>query len=128
MEQPTPPPEPTAVTPRHPDAPPTGIMPQPGDDPRWAAPKPPPSVGGSSALPILTVGTVALLGTCVVGALVGSWVAVVAGVVLGMLAFHYIVWGWLFTRYVAEQQRQELLKLAEQDAKLLPDPQRSRHF
>jgi hypothetical protein len=128
MEQPTQPPDPTAVTPPHADAPPTGITPRPGDDPRWAAPKPAPSVGGSSALPVLTVATVALLGTCVVAALVGSWVAVVAGVVLGMLAFHYFAWGWLYSRYVAEQQRQELLKLAEQDAKLLPDPQRSRHF
>ena len=127
MEQPTPPaPDPTAVTPQHPGA--AGVTPQPGDDPRWAAPKPTPSVGGGSAVPVLTLGVVALLGTCVVAALVGSWVAVVAGIVLGMLAFHYFAWGRLFSRYVAEQQRQELLKLAEQDAKLLPDPQRSRHF
>jgi hypothetical protein len=127
MDQPNPPtPDATAVTPQHPDA--TGLTPQPGDDPRWAAPKPAPSVRGSSALPVLTVATVALLGTCVVAALVGSWVAVVAGIVLGMLVFHYLLWGRLLSRYVAEQQRQELLKLAEEDAKLLPDPQRSRHF
>jgi hypothetical protein len=129
MEQNSPPPlDPTKVTPQAPEGASTQITSQPKDDPRWMAPKPPPEVGGSSAIPVMTVGTIALVGTCLLGALLGSWVVVVAGLILGLLAFHYFAWGWLATRLVAEQQKQELLKLAEQDAKRLPDPQRSRHI
>lgn len=128
MEPNNPPPDPTAFTPLHPDANSTHITPQPKDDPRWAAPKPPPDVGGSSAIPVMTVGTILLLGMCLLGALVGMWVPVVVALILGLLMFHYFVWGWVATRLVAEQQKQELLKLAEQDAKRLPDPLRSRHI
>ena len=69
-----------------------------------------------------------MLGMCVLGALVGSWVLVMVGLIAGLLVFHYFAWGWLYTRLIAAQQKEELLRLANEDAKLLPDPQRSRHI
>jgi hypothetical protein len=128
MEPTTPPPDPTAVTPKQIDATSTQFMAQPGDDPRWTTPQPPRSVGGSSAVPVFIVTSICLAGTCVLGALLGSWVLVVVGLVAALLVFHYVVWGWLYTRMIAAQQKEELLRMAEEDAKLLPDPQRSRNF
>jgi uncharacterized membrane protein len=69
-----------------------------------------------------------MMGLCVLGALVGSWVLVLVGLVAALLTFHYFAWGWVYTRMIAAKQKEELLRLAEEDAKLLPDPQRSRHM
>jgi hypothetical protein len=127
MEPTTPPPEPTAVTPQQLQSSSTQFTPRPGDDPRWAAP-PAPHVNSSSALPVMVVATVCLAGTCMLGAMLGSWILVMIGLIVGLLVFHYFVWGWLYTRMIAAQQKEELLRLAEEDAALLPDPQRSRHI
>src|SRR5579872_3307372 len=96
MEPTTPPPEPTAVTPQQVDATATQFTSQPNDDPRWPAPQPPRNVGSSSAIPVFVFTTVALLGTCLLGALLGSWVLVLVGLIAGLLVFHYVVWGWLY--------------------------------
>jgi hypothetical protein len=125
---PTPTPDPTAVSPQQLDASSTHITAQPTDDPRWTSPQPPPNVGGSSAIPVFVVTTVCLTGTCLLGALLGSWILVMVGLIAALLVFHYFAWGWLYTRMIAAQQKEELLRLAEQDAKLMPDPQRSRHI
>ena len=127
MEQHTPP-DPTGVTPQSPDATSTHFTAQPKDDPRWASPQSPPNVGGSSALPVFVVITICMIGMCLLGAMLGSWFLVMIGGLVALLVFHYFAWGWFVTRMVAAQQKEELLKLAEQDAKLLPDPQRSRHI
>jgi hypothetical protein len=128
MEQLTPPPDPAAVTPQQPDTTSTHVTSQLGDDPRWASVQPTPNVGGSSAIPIFVTISICMLGMCVLGALIGSWVVLLFGVVAALLVFHYFAWGWMYSRLIAAQQKEELLKLAEQDAKLLPDPQRSRHI
>jgi hypothetical protein len=128
MEPTTPPPDPTAVTSKQVDATSTQFTTQPNDDQRWPAPQPPPNVGGSSAIPVFVVTTVCLAGTCVLGALLGSWVLVLVVLIAALLAFHYFAWGWLYTRMIAAQQKEELLRMAEEDAKRLPDPQRSRNF
>ena len=121
------PPDPAFITPERLDASSTNVTAQPNDDPRWPEPKPTPSVS-SAAVPVGVVGLFAMLGMCILGALLGSWVMLFVGVVIGLMVFHYFAWGWVLSRSLAEQQREELLKLAEQDAKRLPDPQRSRHF
>jgi hypothetical protein len=115
------------VTPPQLETPSSHITSQP-NDPRWSSPQAPPNVGRSSAVPVFVVTTVCLTGTCLLGALLGSWVLVMVGLIAALLVFHYVAWGWLYTRMIAAQQKEELLRLAEQDAKLLPDPQRSRNF
>ena len=127
MEPTIPPtPEPTAVTPQQPDSTSTHITSQPNDDPRWMVPSVPPNVDRSSAIPVLVVTTICMIGMCLLGALLGSWVLAMVGLLVAVVAFHYFAWGWLYTRMIAAQRKEELLRLAEEDAKLLPDPQRSR--
>ena len=121
----SPPPDPTAVTPQA-AATSNQITSEPGDDPRWHTPQPPRSSGGSSALPVLVTTSICVLGMCGLGAMLGSWVLVMVGGIAALLIFHYFSWGWLMTRMMAAQQREELLKLTERDTKYLPDPQRSR--
>jgi len=128
MEHNDPPtPEPTAVTPQPPDATSPHVTTRPDDDPRWLTPKPPPNVG-TSVVSVLLILSGCLVATCVLAALGGTWVLAIVALVALTASFHYLIWGRLLSRVVAEQQRQELLKLAERDEQGLPDPQRSRHF
>jgi hypothetical protein len=127
MEQNTPPtPDPAAVTPQHADTTSTQITSQPPDDPRWA--RQTPDIGGSSALPVLGAASFISVGMCLLGMLVGTWILPFVGFILLVCVFHYFTWGWVYTRMVSAQQKEELLRLAEQDAKLLSDPQRSQHI
>src|SRR6516225_2199329 len=84
---PSPTPEPSPVTPDPLDAPPTNITTQP-NDPRLLSPPETQSVRGSS-VPLFMVTSVALLGTCVLGALLGSWVLIVFGLIAALFVFHY---------------------------------------
>jgi hypothetical protein len=122
----SPTPEPSPVTPEPPDASPTNITTQ-ANDPRLLSPPETQSVRGSS-VPVFMLTSVVLLGTCVLGALLGSWVLIVFGLIAALFVFHYFAWGWTYSRMVAQQQKEELLKLAEQDTRSLPDPMRSRHL
>jgi hypothetical protein len=122
----SPDPDQTAVTPQPADPGPAPAPP-PADDPRWLPPKAPASPG-ASAIATLIVVCGFVLGVCLLAAIGGTWVLGVGGLVVLLAAFHYLVWGRWMSRMMAEQQRQELLKLAERDDQLRPDPLRSRHF
>lgn len=79
-------------------------------------------------IPLLGAATFVALGMCLLGLLVGTWLLPLVGFIFLVCVFHYFTWGWVYTRMVAAQQKEELLRLADQDAKLLSDPQRSRHI
>src|SRR5438105_15106245 len=121
MEQSTPPPDPTAVTPQQADATAPHVTTPPDDDPRWLTPKPPPNVG-TSVVSVLLVLSGCLVATCVLAALGGTWVLAIVALIALTASFHYLIWGRLLSRMVAEQQKEELLKLAERDEQGLPDP------